>query len=497
MVEALFQQRLNAGDFDNIRGIQLAALRGIGPDQLTNDQFQRVNARQRQQMPPPALAPVQPVHHPAAAPPLVNEQQQRWNEVLAAGIDCSEEDNKTFTRRYWLNYFWGEARARASTPGKLTGRVEAVEASDKPRAYKDDFVKKAPQYKAAALNAQAELIRIHEDLFPKSGGVRQLKPLDNIREEEFRDKLCTLLHIGFRGVPINARPLGRDGRPSNIISYCRDGKDHLDVRVGWRSESRSWEQIVRDKGTKRQVDVDKLAGKMHMREPWHPFSIEKYKNCLWFRAGNQMDNCLYSVISVGNDFKTVTSFPLIIENPWRFPSEGGTIKPLEQWTVAEKQQHRNNIAVVRLSDGQPREMVVSTVYVYLFLLRGLVLDTSEVQEFYGADGFPERGVTSIKLDDIFGYCRVLRVHHGFKKTDGHTGFIRQYEYAFPNTKERTHKYGDALPQLEQEFRGNLTSPFVTAWAEGGRTDVVTAIRDDHGFGRKVQEIVEFPSRGNF
>lgn len=496
MDEALFKEKLDRGEYDNIKGIQLAALRGNGADQLTHDQFQRVNARQKQRQPSPPLAPAQQPK-PAAQPPPVNAHQKRWDEVRAARIDIDEQDKKQFTRKYWFHYFWDEAVARAGAPGKLSGRVADVQAGNRSQAYKDDFAFKATDYEAAAQNAQAELIRIHEDLFPQTGGFRQLKPLENINEGVFRDQLCTLLHIGFRGVPINARPLGRDGRPSNIISYCRDGKDHLDVRVGWRSESRSWEQIVRDKGTKRQVDVDNLAMRMRLREKWHPFSIEKYRDCLWFRAGSEMDNCLYSVVSVGNDFKTVTSFPLINENPWKFPSQGAAIKPLEQWTPAEKQQYRNNLAVVRLSDGQPREMVVSTVFVYLFLLKGLVLDSSEVQEFYGADGFPERGVTQIKLDDIYGYCRVVRVHHGFGQHDGHTGFIRQAEYAFPNQKERSHKYGDALEQLDQEFRRNLTSPFVTAWADRGRTDAVTALRDERGHGRSIVEIVEFPAQSRF
>lgn len=509
MDEALFQQRLDAGYFDNIKGIQLENRLGSGPDQLTRFQFLKVTTRQRQRLPHPAPVPAQPpVQHPVVAPPRVNEQQHAWKDVKDAGIDISEEDKKHFTRRYWLRYFWGEAVARADArPDKLEGQATVLQQSHESQKSKDEV---AAKFKAGVLSARTELIQIHEKLFPKNinTGVRSLTNLDQIDEQEFCTILCRLLHIGFRGAPINARPLGRDGRPSNIISYCRDGKDHLDVRIGWRSESRSWDQIVKDKGTKRQVDVDTLADRMNLRAKWHPFSIEKYRDCLWVRAGLQMDNCLYSVVSVGNDFKTVSSFPLIVENPWGFPQEAGIIKPLETWSASERNTHRENIARVRLSDGQEIDMVATTVYIYMFLLRGVVLDTQQVQEFYGADSFPERGVKEIKLDDIFAYCNVVRVHHGFGQQDGHTGFIRQFDYAFRNKGEREHKYGDALQQLESSFQ-NVAAlrSFATAWrSQHGRIGLDPAnVRQEvdkiHGElplrGRRIMALIRFPTQTAF
>lgn len=429
MDKELFKRQLDEGFYDKKSEDEIQKLMGMEPDGLTVMQvFQAKDHKKRR-----------PV-----VPALTIDKELSWAKLVAAGKDMVVSEAERYSRKGWLAYFWMEAVGRAGQPGRFQGKSD------------QQF---ADKYNAQAVDAQGRLKQLYKKLFPNGDVPSEFNTLDTRfreRDDEFRIILVELLKMGFRGVPLNARPLGRDGQPSNLISYCSFNKISMDVEIGWRGEHRPWAKIVEHDGTKRQVDVAVRANETNTSAKWHPYSIDEYKNCLWFR-GNQVDNCKYSVISVARSFKSASTFPLLSD--------------LDQNCKTRKQ--------VRLSDNTTREMLVTTTWVYLFIAKGLVFDTNAVQAFYGQiHPFPEKGVQRIALDDFYSWYEVERVHHGDTDQQGFTGFVRKVDFPCP-LLERKLKYGGALQQLEAAHLSvpYRSVPFTAKWTDTGTADAEGILGD--------------------
>ena len=123
-----------------------------------------------------------------------------------------------------------------------------------------------------------------------------------MKDDKLCDLLTQLLRIGFRGVPSSTSSKdvsGASTHASNILSCCSFGKDNLEVQVGWRAEDTPPMKIIDRGGWKRQVDVAERSKQLNMDKKWHPYHQKDIKKYLWFRAGKNIDNCFYSVISMG------------------------------------------------------------------------------------------------------------------------------------------------------------------------------------------------------
>ncbi|HEY5910665.1 MAG TPA: hypothetical protein VJA21_08690 [Verrucomicrobiae bacterium] len=322
--------------------------------------------------------------------------------------------------------------------------------------------------------------------------------IDGMGAPPVRNMLTKLLQIGFRGV---RRPwfggLSSDATADNIIHCCRVVDPKKEVEIGWRSEARSWEAIVEQKGTKRQVEVDTLAKEMKISESWHPFSQGQYRNYLWFRAGVNLDSDFRSVISVGEDIQTVISFPqLDAEGYPDLPkAPNGLILAPCSWSLwkGDFQKNAQYVARVRDSRGQTHDLLGTRVYVYMFLIRGLVLNTPAAATKYTNRAlFPEKGLQHIALDDIYACFPAIRVHHQEKENNhwvcskmiGHTVFLKDPHFTMTEQQRRCRYPENVRLKFDQEFQ-KVPAPryprpaFSAAWTDAGHGDA-KKLKDPRG-----------------
>ena len=307
-----------------------------------------------------------------------------------------------YGKRYWFLYFWLEAVSRADQTGMLDQSLVATQ-EDKAR------------FQKGATGARKRLIEIYDGL-QGVDSESKLANLEQMKDDKLCDILTELLRIGFRGVPSSTSSKdvsGASTHASNILSCCSFGKDNLEVQVGWRAEDTPPMKIIDRGGWKRQVDVAERSKQLNMDKKWHPYHQKDIKKYLWFRAGKNIDNCFYSVISIGHTFEAVLNFPEIDDTHFSsLPhTENGEVKAVREWTPAEKVAHPGFIATVKTTTEARRQFLASKTYAYLFLLKGLVLDTARASTYYGREAYPEEGVAKIGLDDIYACWPVVRVFH--------------------------------------------------------------------------------------
>lgn len=393
-----------------------------------------------------------------------------WNNIKNARDGMGNPSK--YSMRWWFIYFWTEAVARADSPHMLDASHSASTKA------KESFTKHAQ-------GAQARLIKIYDGL-KGDNPEQKLTSIVIMETNKLRELLTELLRMGFRGVPasLSSKDLkGADSKADNIISCCSFEQDTMAVEVGWRCEARSFSDLRLQGGTKRQVDVEERARQLNMRQPWHPYSQENIRKYLWFRAGGNMDNCFYSAISVGLTFMAVLNFPeMDADNFGSLPRTAqNEIKAVREWTPAERHAHPGFIATVHTTTEHSREFLATKVHVYMFVIKGLVLDTRKAATYYGSPTFPEKGVANIALDDIYACFPVVRVFHEIQsnqcwvcgKEIGFTAFIGDPEY-LTSEQSRTTRYSEAARRrLDEQFafvRDFPRSPsaaFTCAWAPSG------------------------------
>jgi len=385
-----------------------------------------------------------------------------------------------YGKRYWFLYFWLEAVSRAGQVQMLEHSAVAQQA-DKRR------------FEQGATSAQTRLRQIYTGLHGNNPE-QKLASLEHMKDDKLCDMLTQLLRIGFRGVMSSTSSKDVSGaatHASNILSCCSFGKDTLDVQVGWRAEDRPPADILKRGGWKRQVDVAERARQLNMDKKWHPYHQKDIKKYLWFRAGKNIDNCFYSVLSVGHTFQAVLNFPEIDETTFSFlpHTTNGEVKAVREWSAEEKRKNPHFIATVKTSTEERREFLASTTYAYMFLLKGLVLDTAKASRYYGRDTFPEEGVAKIGVDDIYACWPIVRVFHEIQspledekththpwvcgKAIGFTAFVQRSVYLAPYDNLKVRYSLEATRKLEEQFHIAQDSPlsplpaFTCAWRGTG------------------------------
>lgn len=384
-----------------------------------------------------------------------------------------------YGKRYWFLYFWLEAVSRADQTGMLAQSTVATQ-EDKAR------------FQKGATGARKRLIEIYDGLQGKIPEPK-LASLEQMKDDKLCDILTELLRIGFRGVPSSTSSkdiAGASTHASNILSCCSFGKDTMEVQVGWRAEDTPPSKIIKRGGWKRQVDVADRSKQLNMDKKWHPYHQKDIKKYLWFRAGKNIDNCFYSVISIGHTFMAVLNFPEIDDTHFSsLPHTSyGAVKAVREWTPADRAAHPGFIATVKTTTEHRREFLASKTYAYLFLLKGLVLDTARASTYYAREAFPEEGVAKIGLDDIYACWPVVRVFHEILgvedqqthtrswvcgKDIGFTAFIEGCAYLAPVDNRKVCYSAEATQKLDEQFlvaRDYPISPlpaFTCAWRGGG------------------------------
>jgi len=192
------------------------------------------------------------------------------------------------------------------------------------------------------------------------------------------------------------------------------------VRVVFRGDGRTPDQIEAHQGTTPQSRLPHLRQKTNMDQDWHPFNT--LGNKVFFRKGLNTDNCLFTAISVTPEFYTATKFPLQEELRATNPSALGRAivlaAPRSGGSTVSRTLHasKSTIYVVKTTEGW---------------------NTQERQAALGSGDFPEFASEYIPWEHHLASVPVIRIHYGDDANDGHQIIIERWTWLqYMNVLER-------------------------------------------------------------
>jgi hypothetical protein len=391
-----------------------------------------------------AIGKIAPAQRTVVNQTPLNQRNTRWAEIQPVNAPHPDTDAATFG--YWFNYFWEEARKTGNlTPGD-----------------------------------QGRLCDAFFTVFDKDAtGVRVKPTFNQLTDDKMRTILTTLLVIGFKRVPLEGVvPAARThlGRSNKVVAIER-AVDCLDLQIevagarlptlkdkvptsgstltiGFRGDGRSYEDLVTAGGFKARArskgqDVYKWFG---FDKPWHPFGLKVYKKSLFLRKGQNKDNCLHTVVSVGFEFKELVTYPLLTD-AGLFPL---CQKPLNTWTqkeIGEAVTHKWKVRTVPSTSGNGAldhiEHELRIYVVRMDLSRGF--DTSAWQKKMGeGNPFPEVAVDQVTISNILAEIVLTRRYYH----PGKVGYdFEMYDLEFksvrllPSETILKIRFGDPFPAM--------------------------------------------------
>ena len=387
-----------------------------------------------------------------------------------------------FSPQYWFEYFWQESKIKGGSDTRLVGIADEVfektgVATYRPRAeFAGEPADDTARDRWRAL--MTELLKL---------GFRRVTPETTLANPPASDHIS--LQKGFLSHFVNGRkevarsgPSRKDGPP--LPSALKDT-----VHLFWRGETRTFDAIVQQKGTKRQIDVASIASDLRMDQRWHPFFDPAVSKDMWFRQG-QTDNDYYTAISVALNYETACCFPKINEKRvYNLPPE-----PVAAWRPEQLDPHRANLARVTVRDarGQMRtEVRVATrTSVYLLAFNGVAINTRKAGGGVKTNGeyassFPEMGVGHIPLEGIYAVVPMVRVFDAQTETSGFTAIPDVSGAKLVHTRVRARElFGAAYEECDRQLAAvKSRGRFRTAWSPTGALAPTPS---------DVVEVVEFP-----
>ncbi|HXI19753.1 MAG TPA: hypothetical protein VNH46_01630, partial [Gemmatimonadales bacterium] len=331
--------------------------------------------------------------------------------------------------------------------------------------------------------AQRDLLRIAQTYLRKGPtGVEFKEALTRVDQSQLRKDMTDLLQIGFH----RFSGFGEGYDPSDcsdaaLLQYRRTGQVYQDIDFRWRADSRPFSAVRDTDGFRTKADSEGYARANGMREPYHPFSDPSTRKYLWFRR-MQADNCLYTVISIGQvaPWKSFLPFPKVEKTLDKRLFSATDRAPLST-------KYSERFALCRVNGGtESIKLPVTETWLYMFLLTGFVLETGRIQEHVKVSAFPEEGVKEIPLRDIFGAVKFYRFHHGPDDADGFTalpepGGMLQHQ----NALFQKAKYSErGFTLLQDSFKEVAESgPISVKWSATGFSDIDKAFNFK---GRKIE-----------
>lgn len=323
-----------------------------------------------------------------------NQRVLQWDEISKVTKPFTDPKSSEFG--FWFNYFW----------------AEAIEAPNLRHAQK--------------VKIQESFLTVFE-LVP-GGGHKLRADFGGLSSSAAENVLRQLLVIGFRRVAITQPPpatklwhasfegqtvsntfrmpvpmlLGKDAKDLNFVQVVAESGAKLNL--GFRADGRSYDKlaqqgfVVRAREAANSEELKKYA----LDQPWHPFSNPVYKNSLFLRLGaKNRDNCLNTVISVGQHLKDITHFPILSDYVlvWDAKGKDGTflaIKPFDSWTdedVRAAEAHWRQVKVVKKDKTNVIDHLSKQNFMYVFHTTGI--KGVNTQKFFGGDAFNERGLQGV------------------------------------------------------------------------------------------------------
>ncbi len=304
--------------------------------------------------------------------------RSKWDEIQAVRGPVSN-DWPGFG--FWFNYFWDEAVT-----------VPSLSNSEKQM-----------------------LIEAFHGVIEKAGTVWQLKTDGASTDSYHRLKtLRSLLHIGFVRVPYESsgargyRPNPATDAPSlftEVVNFSRTGGSVSPMKIGWRSDARAYETLVSQDGFQARARQDKVNTEWNLDKPWHPYSLDVYKNAIYLRKGQNRDNCLHTAVSIGTDFKQLVHFPIFTDLALYQPPLGPIT---DTWTREVVVNGKGQTA--RVGSDPLGKFLEHDTQVYGVRIGDSMqgYHTENFQAVAGKDPFPERSVNAIPLSSILALVIITR-----------------------------------------------------------------------------------------
>lgn len=177
------------------------------------------------------------------------------------------------------------------------------------------------------------------------------------------------------------------------------------MKIGWRSDSRPYEMLVQQNGFQARARQDGTRSEWNLDKPWHPYSLDVYKNAIYLRKGQNRDNCLHTAVSVGTDFKQLVHFPILTDASLYTLPDGPITQGIGSTVVVNAKGQ-----VARIANDQHGKYLEHDTQLYAVRIDPSMsgYHTQEFQRIAGKDPFPERSVDAVPLSNIVALVVVTR-----------------------------------------------------------------------------------------
>lgn len=331
---------------------------------------------------------------------------------------------------WWWTYFWKEAKEyvqRATDPQKNTFVTFFNMASVKPDTLRPDDPDK--RY----VIPKGPLLKVCDDT-------------------TLRAAMDAALAVGFEWIDMG--PAGIQVSAEALRKYILNVDKRVEYKMVWRGGEREWEN-VRQYGYAAAARYEADAGNWNMRESWHPFHDPVARAKVYYRKG-QMDNCLFTAVSVTDDWKAALCYPKIEQSTelMQLAQQARGVASLE----GLKDSYPRRVARVTYTDGKVEYKLANVTRIALMILEGMVLDTRQRQADSGV-AYPELGAETIVGSNVVAMLEYTRVFHGLTDEAGFTAFLnppgshlidrQELVVMFRYKKAGSEYYGEILTEVSK------------------------------------------------
>ncbi len=284
-----------------------------------------------------------------------------------------------------------------------------------------------------------------------------------------RAGLAALLAAGFES--IERGPNGIEVSAEALRTYALNINKTVQYKLVWRGGEREWGNI-RQYGyaATARYEVDAIA--WNMRQEWHPFYEVPARSKIYYRKAFT-DNCLFTVVSVTDDWKCALCYPKIeqttelMEIQKKFKA-GQSLQQLQA-------TYPKRIARVTYPNNTSEYYLVTVTRAALMVLEGVVLNTQQVQKDSRGptDFYPELGAETIVGSNVFAMVEYIRVFHGVEDKDGFTAFFRPSATKLANSSDIILAFGDSkaltdyYPKILDELAKAKINRIALCWTATG------------------------------
>lgn len=321
-----------------------------------------------------------------------NQRLLQWDQISKVIKPFTDPKSNEFG--FWFNYFW----------------AEAIEASDLTHAQKvkiqEVFLTVFQPNAAGGYSLRADFATLSSSA--AENVLRQLLLIGFRRVAVTQPPPATKLGMtSFNGqstgnkfrMPAPSRLIAQDARDLNFINVVAQSGSQLPI--AFRADARDEHELTQGfvARSRESVDSDEFK-KYGLDQPWHPFNNPVYKDSLFLRIGaKNRDNCLNTVISVGQHLQDISHFPILSDYVlvWNAKGTDGqflAIKPFDTWgpgDIAACESHWRKVKVVKV--GKTIDHLAKQNFMYVFHTAGL--KGINTQTYFGGDAFNERGMQGV------------------------------------------------------------------------------------------------------